>query len=84
MSGYTKWLARLYPRAWRERYGEEFIALLEERGTSVIDALDVALGALDAHMRPQVSDGRTFVMVAKMRSCVLMVLWAWVGVVVAG
>ena len=23
------WLLRLYPRAWRDRYGEEFLALLE-------------------------------------------------------
>ena len=25
---FARWLVRLYPRAWRERYGTEFIALL--------------------------------------------------------
>lgn len=27
----ARWLLRLYPRAWRERYGDEFLALLEAR-----------------------------------------------------
>lgn len=46
-------LLRLYPRWWRERYGEEFAALLED--LSGTDnrwrlALDVAAGALDARL----------------------------------
>jgi hypothetical protein len=43
-----RWLVRLYPRGWRERYEEEFLAMLEQRPMSPVDALDVALGALDA------------------------------------
>jgi hypothetical protein len=46
-------LLRLYPRAWRERYGEEFAELLRE---SLADGrgglgltLDVWRGALEAH-----------------------------------
>ena len=78
-------LVRLYPRAWRERYGEEFVALLEERPASLRDALDVALGAADAHLRPQVaSERRVALMIGRMRGSVLAVLWAWVGVVMAG
>ena len=60
-------LLRLYPRAWRDRYEEEFTALLEQDHPSVMDVLDTALGALDAHLRPQVtaaqvkSEGRKLV-----------------------
>jgi hypothetical protein len=47
-------LLRLYPRAWRERYGDELIALLEARPPSFGDRLDVIRGALDARLHPQV------------------------------
>jgi hypothetical protein len=85
VSGLARRLIRLYPRAWRERYEEEFVALIEQRPASLRDALDVALGALDAWLRPQVaSERRVTLMIGRMRSSVLGVLWAWVGVVVAG
>lgn len=77
-------LVRLYPQAWRERYGEEFLALLEERPASVKDLLDVARGALDAWLRPQVVSERKMVVVERMRGSVLVVLWAWAFLVVAG
>jgi hypothetical protein len=35
-------LVGLYPRAWRERYEEEFVAMLEQRPASVSDLVDVA------------------------------------------
>jgi hypothetical protein len=77
-------LVGLYPRAWRERYEEEFVAMLEQRRVSPSDLVDVALGALDSWVRPQVaSEGRTLV-VSKMRTSLLAVLWAWIGFVVAG
>jgi hypothetical protein len=84
----VSWLARrlvgLYPRAWRERYEEEFVAMLEQDSASLSGLLDVALGVLDAWLWPQVtSEGRSIV-TARMRSSVLGVLWAWVGLVVAG
>jgi hypothetical protein len=81
----TRWLVRLYPQAWRERYGEEFLALLEERrASSVGNLFDVAFGALDAWLEPQVTSGRSTVVVERMRGSVLLVLWGWVGLVVAG
>jgi hypothetical protein len=43
-------LVRLYPRIWRERYGDELAALLEERPSGPFDVADVLLGALDAHL----------------------------------
>lgn len=43
-------LIRCYPERWRERYGDEFAALLEERPLGPFDVADVLLGALDAHL----------------------------------
>jgi hypothetical protein len=48
-----KWLLRLYPARWRARYGDEFLALLEGQPRTLDTLLDVILGALDAHLRPQ-------------------------------
>lgn len=43
-------LLRLYPAGWRERYGVEFAAVLDERPLGPFDVADVLLGALDAHL----------------------------------
>lgn len=84
MSRLVGWLVRLYPRAWRERYEEEFVAMLEQGHVSIRDLFDVALGAADAWLRPQVLYERRLVMVTRMRGSVFGVLWAWAGLVVAG
>jgi hypothetical protein len=42
---------RLYPRVWRERYGDEFEALLEQTGLSLRDFANVFKGALDMQLR---------------------------------
>jgi hypothetical protein len=43
-------LARLYPRAWRRRYADEFEALLEDAGVTWRGAVDVLRGALMMHL----------------------------------
>ena len=43
-------LARLYPRAWRERYGAEFAAFLEEGNGGVRAWVDVVWSALCERM----------------------------------
>jgi hypothetical protein len=48
----------LYPAAWRDRYGDEFLALLEVRPPRRLDVIDIAWGALDAHLFPQAPEGR--------------------------
>ena len=48
------WLLRLYPARWRERYGEEFGAVLASQRASVGLVLDVLGGAIDAHLYPQI------------------------------
>ena len=84
MSGLAGRLVRLYPRAWRERYEEEFVAMLEQGPVTIKDLFDVVFGAVDAWLRPQVVYEGRLVMVSRMRGSVLAVLWAWVGLVVAG
>jgi hypothetical protein len=44
-------LLGLYPRWWRDRYGQEMTALLETRPPSARDRIDLARGAFDAHLR---------------------------------
>ncbi len=44
-------LIRCYPTAWRERYGDEFASILEERPLGPFDVADIVLGALDARLR---------------------------------
>jgi ABC-type arginine transport system permease subunit len=49
-----KWLVRLYPRAWRERYGEEFEALLKQQPATppvVLDVVRAAARAQASHAR---------------------------------
>ena len=45
--------AALYPRAWRERYGEELADVLAAGGLGLRDRIDLLRGALDAHLHPQ-------------------------------
>lgn len=46
----TGLLLHLYPATWRDRYGDEFAALLEERPLGPFDVADVVLGAIDARL----------------------------------
>lgn len=45
-------LLRLYPPAWRERYGDEMTSLLESRPLGWSDRVDLATGAVDAWLHP--------------------------------
>jgi hypothetical protein len=47
-------LVRLYPAAWRERYEEEFLVVLETRPPTFGDRFDILRGAVDARLHPQV------------------------------
>lgn len=50
MKGFARRLIRLYPAAWRERYGDELLALLDDIRLSVRDLPDLCWGALLAHL----------------------------------
>lgn len=45
-------LVRLYPRSWRDRYGDEMRAVLEGGPLSNGDLVDLVRGALDAWLHP--------------------------------
>jgi hypothetical protein len=51
-------LVGLYPAAWRRRYGEEFLALLEEHPPRSLHVIDIVWGAIDAHLFAQAPEGR--------------------------
>jgi hypothetical protein len=57
-----KQLVRLYPRGWRERYGEEYTQLLSdlESPRRWWLAVDIGRGALDAHFRGRYGMRRFF------------------------
>lgn len=44
------WMLNCYPRRWRERYGEEMLALLEQHRITPKTVIDLFLGALDARL----------------------------------
>lgn len=50
MRRWIRWAARLYPRAWRDRYGAEFDALLEDIRPRWRDGFDILRKALEAQM----------------------------------
>ena len=81
------WLTHLYPRPWRERYADEFDALLEQCLHSPLDVVDILLGALDAHL--QLLNGenvnwRLMNMLNKLRTTILIVFAAYIAFIVAG
>jgi hypothetical protein len=83
----TTWgerLVRLYPLAWRERYGEEFGALLAEERLSARVVLDVVLGALDARLHPERVLGRGRPVVQRLRGAEIAIFCAFIAFVVAG
>jgi hypothetical protein len=49
-------LVRLYPQAWRDRYGAEFASLLDQRPPGLRDVADTVRGAADAHLHPHLAD----------------------------
>lgn len=49
-------LLRLYPRAWRERYGEEFLATAGNGALRPQVVFDIVLGAIDAWLSADIRD----------------------------
>jgi hypothetical protein len=86
----AKYLLYLYPRGWRRRYEDELLALLEEDPCSLNDCLDLLLGALDAHLHPQLSVNglprleRVRQMLTTLRHSLLLIFCAYLGFILAG
>jgi len=49
------WLIKLYPPAWRRRYGREMAELIASQPASVGTAIDLVAAAVDAWLNPQSS-----------------------------
>jgi hypothetical protein len=47
-------LLRLYPPAWRARYGDEFLATVGEERLSALNVFDIVMVAIDAWLSPDV------------------------------
>lgn len=83
-------LLRLYPHRWRARYGDEFLALLDQQRITPLVLLDILLGALDAHLRPYVAPagtaigGRAMAALAALRTTALTVFCAYSAFALAG
>jgi hypothetical protein len=85
-----KLLLRLYPRVWRARYEEEFLAVLTSHPFSFFEGIDVMRGALDAHLHPCLgtatlsSSERMRQMLSTLRCSLLTIFCAYVGFILAG
>jgi hypothetical protein len=66
-------LLRHYPCAWRERYADEAIAVLEERPATLRTLFDLAFGLLDAHLHAELFAERKLVMHQRLRNSQLAV-----------
>ena len=58
-------LLRLYPRAWRERYGEEFLATVGPEALGPQQVIDMVSGAIDAWLSAEVRRATTPASVAR-------------------
>ena len=52
------WIVKLYPRAWRERYEEEMLALLDVYQITPLTIFDLLFGVVDARLDPHYRTGR--------------------------
>jgi len=78
-----KRLVRLYPRAWRARYEEETVTLLDQQHASLKGSVDLVRGAVDAHRHPHFVTGRRPSMAARLRASASAVFCAYVGFALA-
>jgi hypothetical protein len=49
------WLLKLYPRAWRRRYGDEVATLVTGQPFSIAVVIDLIAGAIDVWLHPGVT-----------------------------
>ncbi len=86
----VQYLVWLYPKQWRSRYEEEFLAMLEQRPISLLDSVDLLFGALDAYLHPALGTAalslpeRMKQMLSTLRRSLLTIFCAYIGFIVAG
>lgn len=70
-------LVRLYPRAWRARYGQEMLALLEQGSASWKDVIDLTRGAASEWIRASRSVRATLALAGSVTSSAAATALAW-------
>lgn len=75
---------RLYPVAYRRRYGDEMEALLEDSGAGPRSVLDLFRGAIGAHLRPEPALAGAVGRDERLRRGLAAVLLCWLLFAVAG
>lgn len=65
---YALRLLHLYPQAWRERYADEAVAILEERPATLRTLCDLVLGMVDARLHGQLLAERNVLMQQRVRN----------------
>ncbi len=72
-------VVRMYPRAWRRRYGVELLDLLAARPPGPRELGDLLLGALSAYCCIDETCGRWTAMTSVLRAVAVRTFVAWVG-----
>jgi hypothetical protein len=67
---------QLYPRAWRERYSDEVASVLAAHHVTAWTALDLLLGAFDAHLHRHLLPERLISMTHRIRSSEIVIFCA--------
>lgn len=76
---YRPWarrVLRLYPTAWRERYLEEVLLVLQECPVTIWTIVDVVLGAVDVRLHPDFMPGRLTSMLHQLRTSAITIFCA--------
>ena len=81
-------LLRWYPQGWRDRYGEEFVAFMQDSFGSekppLAARMSVAAGGIREHARRSGFTGDSVPPKARIRAGVVVVLVSWAAMVIAG
>lgn len=72
-----RWLLRLYPRSWRDRYEEEMLAVLDDHKITAATVVDLVMGAIDANLHYDGMSEGGIHMVNRMRSGIVMFFCAF-------
>ena len=86
----SKIVLHLYPRPWRARYEDELLELFEQRPLSVTDTVDMVIGAINAHLHPQLGttgmpvQERMLLLQHHLRGSLVTIFCAYISFVVAG
>jgi hypothetical protein len=75
MNRFVRFSARLYPPAWRRRYGAEFDALLDDAGSGWRDGFDVLGGAIQMQILSW--NFRNVTVVCGLLGLLAAAAWAW-------